>query len=1802
MGETGVGKTKLLEMLATLYGKGTPKWQKFQIHAGITDQKIVEFIEKINEEYKVQENKDELVWIFFDEINTCNSLGLITEIICNHTYLGKKINDNFVFLGACNPYRKISDKNKFKESGLVYHDIKGNGRLNNLVYTVNPLPHSLLNFIFDFGSLRPEDEKKYIKNTIIDIISRLKEKKLISHFDEISQNEINKIQNEIIDSIIICHNFMREKYDKSSVSLREIRRFGIFFEYFIKYFKRNNYDSLKDSLNMTLYLCYYLRLNDKKYREELSFRLNKIFGDFLKIPENEISLITKDMSIEKGGGIALNRALRENLFTCFICIENSVPLIIVGKPGTGKSLSYQILYNTLKGEYSEAKRFQDKGKLYRYYYQGSSTSTSEGIKQVFSKALKAKKNSMKSKNKIITLVFFDEMGLAEISINNPLKIIHYLLEKDSEESVPFLGISNWKLDAAKINRAVNLSITDYDLNDLEETAIAIAEAIDKDITDRNTEFFETLAKTYFEYMKFIQNSINENKDFHGNRDFYNLIKTVTRELIEREEELNKERKRVLTEAGLHALDRNFGGAENSNIKIKKLFKDLYKTNYEASVEYDKPFSVLDAIQKNISNSNNRYLMLISEGNDARDIVKYLLNSKNKGYIELIGSKYKADISSGRYSEEILNKIKYIMESDNILILKDLDMIYPSLYDLFNQNFIIMGEKKYARIAFEYAKISSEVNKDFHVIVLVNNNQIKNLKLDPPFLNRFEKHIINFNMILEERDREIAKKINDYIELISSFNNHPQLKIDLDNLLINCRLHHIEGLIFKIKNIINNKKEIFPKEEKEYEEYIIKEVLKIIVPTFCQDIIASMVISGIKPQKYNDMVLDIYKETNHPNFVSFFKNIKKRKNIIYTFSKITKDIFKGIYLKENKDIKNKYGIFNKHSTTIEMIESIKSEEEFSFILNSIDKNLLILKFTEKDLNKISSIHYVIDDFEKKYTNLKNKIIILIIHKQRRLKNNNNIQREDQTELISFFNDDYDQIFIDNLHGKEYLDISKVLQRNTDILENEYIYNPKFIQNNIFLVMNYLNYKIIYETKELNNNNYVSKITELILNNKFLQAQIIINLKQQGKSFKKSIKDVFLSDILEINDIDFIEVIITKLKINYCNSLLKIIYASLNDNILNPFIINKDINHILEIDYFKNAINSYFEKPVNLHKKLKMEINANEITVYNGLLLPKSKENLSILIKYFDTMLERFCSNEESLRLNYTDTNTIFTKMDEYNNIYEQIKNNLKTEINKNEFFKLFYINKFKEILLEEYLIYYIIKYIEKKEINYEYNIHLLRFLKLLIQIKLNINEEENNENSIQDSLDEFITVFIFTQGYKNDIIELLDRYSEIIKYCDKFDEKMKEYLDENRMKYEESQRNPKYTKLVNLCLFNIVESFIRMTLLYSQELLQIDKNKFLEYFKLFPLIEISLQKINKKYFLFSKEIYNLRNIIKIGEAFKNEHELFENNYNLIIDNILLQSTLFYCNNFEKLYKTVVEMFNILDNTFKEKKDSYINLFIFLYRQEYNNIYIDDIRIKLLETFFNNDLLLKNSKNFLVESFKNFKPELFNRKSKNNSINNYISDFMNLENKKFSKIKNILNICDKINSNEFKEILLYLFEGLIQSYFFSIHKKYKNEFNKKCCNEMLLGLSLDYLKKAIQYLYEHKNNNENNLLKLYAIAYIKTYCYFYVEIHKKYFEYCDWNDINAILYDKDINNKAISNMRNIYILRLYYKTFSDFEEFITFDFSMKKFPIIDDIIDKLRNDKISEGYVFDESFITPKILNNYKALLKNIESDD
>ena len=89
-------------------------------------------------------------------------MSLINEILCKHTMNGEELKENITFIAACNNYRKKTEKEMKKEIvGLIKEKKKSKN-----VYLVNPLPFTLLNFIYDFGYLKQEDEKKYIQNLV----------------------------------------------------------------------------------------------------------------------------------------------------------------------------------------------------------------------------------------------------------------------------------------------------------------------------------------------------------------------------------------------------------------------------------------------------------------------------------------------------------------------------------------------------------------------------------------------------------------------------------------------------------------------------------------------------------------------------------------------------------------------------------------------------------------------------------------------------------------------------------------------------------------------------------------------------------------------------------------------------------------------------------------------------------------------------------------------------------------------------------------------------------------------------------------------------------------------------------------------------------------------------------------------------------------------------------------------------------------------------------------------------------------------------------------------------------------------------------------------------------------------------------------------------------------------------------------------------------------------------------------------------------------------------------------------------
>ena len=52
-------------------------------------------------------------------------------------------------------------------------------------------------------------------------------------------------------------------------------------------------------------------------------------------------------------GIALNEALCENVFMILVSVLNTIPIFVIGKPGTSKSLAMELVQTNLQGKASE---------------------------------------------------------------------------------------------------------------------------------------------------------------------------------------------------------------------------------------------------------------------------------------------------------------------------------------------------------------------------------------------------------------------------------------------------------------------------------------------------------------------------------------------------------------------------------------------------------------------------------------------------------------------------------------------------------------------------------------------------------------------------------------------------------------------------------------------------------------------------------------------------------------------------------------------------------------------------------------------------------------------------------------------------------------------------------------------------------------------------------------------------------------------------------------------------------------------------------------------------------------------------------------------------------------------------------------------------------------------------------------------------------------------------------------------------------------------------------------------------------
>ena len=1282
MGETGCGKTSLIRKLYELLNNGVSNMEILNIHAGVTDNEIINFFykdkkkgdkvienssiiakaQKLKEKEKEKKQKydkegqiyfEKKLWVFLDEINTCNSMGLICEIMTKKTCLGKPLPDNIFFIAACNPYR-YSTRGDEELNALELNDENIEKKNLKLVYKVNPLPFSLLNFVFNFGKLTEEDEKSYIRNMVIkpiesffwkEIEDKKKDEKLDMmnikpYLDEDTFEKCQELKAIASKAIIQGQQFVRDKNDISSVSLREIRRFSIFYDFFVRYLRKKkimdskinqneNYNSVdtyykdltdfdiyKYSINLSAYMCYYMRLTKKEYRKELGNKMSNIFSmNFETMPLREEKYIADNIDMEKG--IAKNSALLENLFALFVCVNSKIPLFIVGKPGCSKSLSVQLLFKAMKGNSSENALFKSLPKLYINSYQGSRGSTSKGVLKIFKKARNA--ISLEDKDKIISMIFFDEMGLAENSPNNPLKVIHSELEYDLNEGdnkIAFVGISNWSLDASKMNRGLYLSIPQADLEDLTRTSQTIAQSYNPHIAQDNEDLFEALAEVYYKYKINLKKNYPRKQEYHGSRDFYHLVKIVMRQLMtkiitEQNSEIDNHIKESL---GINSIERNFAGLEfdnnNSSLKIiKTIFKEKYPT-----CDTESNYKVIDKIRENIKDKESRYLLLISKSSVSNYLINSILTSEEmkkdlkKELSFYIGSGFSKDKLSEGYGLKILNKIQLQMEQDKILLLADLESVYPSLYDLFNQNFTIVSGKKYSRIAMGSSNNTfSLVNDGFKCIVFVDKNMIE--EEEAPFLNRFEKHIISFEILLRDELRKGAYNIYNIIQDLGNYNNL-KISYDLKRLLVNCDQEEIQGIIYcKDVEYQNLDKRNYLKVQQ-----IQDLVLEKISLTLSQDIILTMKYSGFKEKYMNtyDKIIEFYKSGEHSNICNFLKTMKNMKNIIYTFSTIDEPLAANV---SGKFMTEMFGEIDRNNIIDIPISSFHSENELEAKLEEIyldkknDFKIIALKFKPYETDIMNYVKFFIENYlkEKNYLEENNKkAFIFTIHMNRifneDLKDDKKINYIEQNtigESISHLSDFY-QTSIDNLNGEDFSIVNILDSKPDDIFKTCLKLDNEFIKN-FYNASSYFNYEFRVPQDEIDLTNYSKMVIDFLENNLELRKLIINCMLKQNLNKKDIFEEILKKPSFTRDDVSIISVIQRYLSQLFVDGLAKFIFKTEKESFLSAFIFNQISNNAKkqkeikeeknEIKEDKNEINE--EKNEIKEEKNEIKEDQNEI---------------------------------------------------------------------------------------------------------------------------------------------------------------------------------------------------------------------------------------------------------------------------------------------------------------------------------------------------------------------------------------------------------------------------------------------------------------------------------------------------------------------------------------------------------------------------------------------------------------------------------
>ncbi|XP_062408415.1 E3 ubiquitin-protein ligase rnf213-alpha-like isoform X2 [Sardina pilchardus] len=762
MGETGCGKTRLVQFMCDLLrsGKKGQNMIVVRVHGGTTSETIYK---KVKEAVEISKRNEALgmdTVLFFDEANTTEAVNAIKEVICDKSVNGQPIDARRLkIIAACNPYRKHSQEaiEQLEKAGLGYRvksenteEKLGQIPMRQLVYRVQPLPPSLSPLLWDFGKLNEKTQELYIQQMVKTFFRK---ENLPKEYESLFTKVISASQMYMADLTDECR----------MVSLRDIERcmktVMWFYQQKVTLFPEMDKHStnigvheLVRSLILAIGVCYLASLENREdYLEKVAKELHltseaisteiesckKVFIDHVDCPDS----------------VAKNDALKENVFMMVVCMNLRIPLFLVGKPGSSKSLSKTIAAHAMQGKSSQSELFKGFKKAQLASFQCSPHSSPDGIISVFRQCAQFQRE--KNLDEYVSVVVLDEIGLAEDSPKMPLKTLHPLLEFgciDDEQpedfkKVAFIGISNWSLDPAKMNRGILVLRTSPEFEELQNTALAICPHDEENILSE----IEILIASLTEFYQKVLSEQEQFGEFFGLRDFYSLVKLIVSYAIEANGRPSNEK---LTKA----VQRNFGGFDS--IDILQIFWEVFGQKTEKC-------DTISLLRENLtictSGFTSRYLLLPTTNHAALQILK-LQGIINEESTEVIfGSGFPHDEEYSQVCRTV-NRVKTCMETGRAVILLNIQSLYESLYDALNQCYVKLGGSYYVDLGLGSHRVKCRVKDEFRLIVIEEKNTVYE-QFPTPLLNRLEKHCLEISNIFPPYAKEMQNELENWLKTL-----------------------------------------------------------------------------------------------------------------------------------------------------------------------------------------------------------------------------------------------------------------------------------------------------------------------------------------------------------------------------------------------------------------------------------------------------------------------------------------------------------------------------------------------------------------------------------------------------------------------------------------------------------------------------------------------------------------------------------------------------------------------------------------------------------------------------------------------------------------------------------------------------------------------------------------------------------------------------------------------------------------------------------------------------------------------------